>query len=48
MVSDSQRLEGLVATLPLALLGVLLGGYGYGLLVHVGAAGSSGSRWRSR
>jgi len=39
VVSDSQRLEGLVATLPLALLGVLLGGYGYGLLVHVGTGG---------
>jgi len=39
VVSDSQRLEGLVATLPLALVGVLLGGYGYGVLVHVAAGG---------
>lgn len=39
VVSDSQRLEGLVATLPLALIGVLVGGYGYGLLDNVGARG---------
>ena len=32
VVSDSQRVEALVATLPLAVLGSALGGVGYGYL----------------